>query len=78
LSLAKKDVPNQNLIFSIDDTIYILEKSIKKLIEKELQNEYPVSKFEYNESTGFLLIHLLDHLNYRIGQINYHRRLLDN
>jgi len=61
LSLAKKDVPKQNLIFSIDDTIYIVENSIKKLIEKELQNEYPVSKFEYNESTEFLLIHLLDH-----------------
>ena len=28
-------------------------------------------------STVFFLVHLQGHLNYHLGQINYHRRLLD-
>jgi hypothetical protein len=26
---------------------------------------------------GYFLIHLYGHFNYHLGQINYHRRLLD-
>jgi uncharacterized damage-inducible protein DinB len=34
-------------------------------------------KFEQNNTIGFLLIHLLAHLSYHLGQINYLRRMLD-
>jgi hypothetical protein len=27
-------------------------------------------------TTGYFLVHLATHLNYHLGQINYHRRLL--
>jgi len=29
-------------------------------------------------TTEYFLLHLLGHLNYHLGQISYHRRLLDN
>ena len=44
----------------------------------ELKQEYPILVFEAKTSTEFLLIHLTTHLAYHLGQINYHRRLLDN
>jgi hypothetical protein len=28
-------------------------------------------------TVGYFLIHLYGHFNYHLGQINYHRRLLD-
>jgi hypothetical protein len=33
--------------------------------------------FTEKTSTEFLLVSLLSHLSYHLGQINYHRRLLD-
>lgn len=43
-----------------------------------LQQEYPILVFESKTSTEFFLIHLSTHLAYHLGQINYHRRLLDS
>ena len=44
---------------------------------ESLRKDYPLLKFDQVESIEFLLVHLIAHLNYHLGQINYHRRLLD-
>jgi hypothetical protein len=36
-----------------------------------------VKVFDTMTSTEYLLVHLATHLSYHLGQINYHRRLLD-
>jgi len=78
LEFSQKDVLKKHLIDSIDETIYVLNITINNLMDDDLQKEYPDSKFENKETIEFLLIYLLGHLTYHIGQINYHRRLLDN
>ncbi|MDO8550149.1 MAG: DinB family protein [Ignavibacteria bacterium] len=72
-----KNIPRKELLNSTDETITIINKTIESLPEEMLSKSYPK---EFNNSTvtvEFLLIHLAAHLNYHLGQINYHRRLLD-
>jgi len=78
LEFSQKNVPQQQLIKMVEDTIIVVENGLNKLSEDELEKEYPLLVFKEKTSTGFFLIHLAVHLDYHLGQINYHRRLLDN
>ena len=44
---------------------------------EDLSRTYPLAVFGHDMTTEYFLIHLHGHLNYHLGQINYHRRLLD-
>jgi uncharacterized damage-inducible protein DinB len=72
-----KDIPKAELIDNIEKTTIIVAAALDKLTIEQLEKEYPVLVFENKTSTGYLLIHLTTHLTYHLGQINYHRRLLD-
>lgn len=61
----------------MDETIIVVDNALDKLSEKELRMEFPVLVFETKTSIEFMLIHLTTHLAYHLGQINYHRRLLE-
>jgi hypothetical protein len=78
LEFSQKDVPQQQLIKMVEDTIKVVEDGLNKLNESDLENEYSLLVFKEKTSTGFFLIHMAAHLDYHLGQINYHRRLLDN
>lgn len=77
LEFSLKNVPRTELLDKIDETIKVINKSLDKLDEDSLKNEYPILVFEEKTSTEYLLIHLTTHLSYHLGQINYHRRLID-
>lgn len=77
LEFSIKDVPRQELIQKINDTIAVVEKSLDKIKPDQLDAEYPQPVFGYKMTTGYFLIHLAAHLSYHLGQVNYHRRLLD-
>jgi len=77
LEFSLKDIPKSELISKIENTIEAVNKSLDSLTEKDLEQIYPQIVFEKEMTTGFFLIHLSTHLAYHLGQINYHRRLLD-
>lgn len=77
LEFSLKDIPKSELISKIESTIDVINKSLDSLTEKDLEQIYPQIVFEKEMTTGFFLIHLSAHLAYHLGQINYHRRLLD-
>jgi hypothetical protein len=78
LEFSSRGVPKTELVKKIDETIEAVESSLGKISGEQLEQEYPVKVFEENTSTEWMLVHLAMHLNYHLGQINYHRRLLDN
>jgi hypothetical protein len=78
LEFSQKNVPRQELIKMIENTITVVEDGLNKLNEDDLEKEYPLLVFKEKTSTGYFLIHLTVHLGYHLGQVNYHRRLLDN
>jgi len=78
LEFSLKNIPQVQLVKMIEDTIFVVEDGLSKLNENDLEREYPLLVFKEKTSTGYLLIQLTVHLGYHLGQVNYHRRLLDN
>ncbi|MBC3847922.1 DinB family protein [Winogradskyella echinorum] len=77
LEFSLKNVPKSELIKQVDDTIVVVDQTLIKLSEEDLQKEYSRNPFEDYMTTEYFLTHLAMHLAYHLGQINYHRRLLD-
>ncbi|WP_374461801.1 DinB family protein [Chryseobacterium taeanense] len=77
LEFSLKDVPRAELIQQIESTTEIVNSSLGQLSAEEFMKEYPLEPFGYPMTTEYFLIHLFGHLSYHLGQINYHRRLLD-
>ena len=75
---SKKNIPAKELIKEIDETKDAVIKTIQSLDEKEYEKIYPLDVFNKKMTNIFFLTHLANHLNYHLGQINYHRRILDN
>jgi Protein of unknown function (DUF1572) len=77
LEFSDKDVPRQKMIAALDSTIEVIKNALSTLTEEDYAAEYPLVVFKEKMSTEYFLIHLAVHLGYHLGQINYHRRLLD-
>ena len=73
-----KNIPRQYLITNINDCILTVKESLQHLPEEDLQKDFPIQVFDRTDKTDFMLVHLATHLGYHLGQINYHRRLLDS
>ena len=77
LEFSLKDIPKSELIGKIEETIIVVNNTLDLLSEEDLNTIYPQIVFEKEMTTGFFFVHLSTHLAYHLGQINYHRRLLD-
>lgn len=75
---SNKNIPRKLILEHLEDLKGTIERVILSLTEKDLNDEYPINVFNKESmSVEYFLIHLYSHLNYHLGQINYHRRLLD-
>ncbi|PHN01092.1 DinB family protein [Flavilitoribacter nigricans] len=72
-----KDVPRDQILAEIDLTISEIEGALDQLRPEDLQAEYPLLVFREKTAVQYFLVHLATHLGYHLGQVNYHRRLLD-
>ncbi len=77
LEFSLKDIPRAELISMVEATITVVNNALDLLTEEDLQKEYPLQVLPQKTSTEYFLVHLAAHLGYHLGQINYHRRLLD-
>ena len=75
---SRKNVPVEELLKEIDETKKVVDSTLDSLNNDILQKVYPINVFGEEMTTEFFIIHLLAHLNYHLGQINYHRRIIDN
>lgn len=69
-------VTKNNLLEKIKNTQEVVFKTLENLNSDQLEKIYPEDVLGYRMTTEYFLIHLLGHLNYHLGQINYHRRIL--
>lgn len=74
---TSKGVERSVLIQMVSETNKTVKESFLNFNTDLLQTEYPLLVLDTKTSYEFFLIHLATHLNYHLGQINYHRRLLD-
>lgn len=76
LEFSSKNIPRETIIKQIEDTKTVVKESLSGLSESDFQKEYKRRPFEDFMTTEYFLIHLTMHLAYHLGQINYHRRLI--
>lgn len=74
---ALKNIPKSELIKKIEETIAMVNQVMPNLKEEFLLEDYPLIVLKEKTSTEFFLVHLTAHLSYHLGQVNYHRRLVD-
>jgi uncharacterized damage-inducible protein DinB len=77
LEFSSRNVPRADLLKSIDETIEMMSTTLDQLSDEILSREYPQVVAGGTVTTGYFLTHLSSHVMYHLGQINYHRRLLD-
>ena len=77
LEFSLKNVSRIELIKMIRETSIMIDTTLTGLDETDLNKIYRIPVFGDQMTTIFFLTHLATHLSYHLGQINYHRRLLD-
>lgn len=77
LEFTAKFVDRAIIYKEIDETIEIVSRGIHQIKEHELSGNYPLMIWKKETGMVFTLFHLHSHLTYHLGQINYHRRILD-
>jgi uncharacterized damage-inducible protein DinB len=72
-------VPRAALLAGIATTrrVVAVAVALASSTDAHLAVSYSLLVWEASTSLGYLLQHLTTHLTYHVGQINYHRRLLD-
>ncbi|MBK8553289.1 MAG: DUF1572 family protein [Ignavibacteria bacterium] len=78
LEFSARNVSRKDLIKGIEDTKKMIENIFDGLTLNDVNKIYPIDKFGDNITYGFIFSRLISHLTYHLGQINYHRRILDN
>jgi hypothetical protein len=77
LEFSLKDVPRTELISKVEATIIMVDSVLNGITAAQFDTLFPIEVFGRPMSTEYFLVHLATHLSYHLGQINYHRRLLD-
>lgn len=74
---SDKGVSREELIKKINDMKAMVSEFFTKTDVEILFTVYPKDYFGEHKDIGYVTSILIAHLAYHIGQINYHRRLLD-
>jgi len=74
---SDKNTPRDEVILKIYEAIASIKAVLPYIEEDEMQKEFPEKIGGQTLSIGFFLTHLISHINYHLGQINYHRRLVE-
>ena len=77
LEFSTKFVKRDLLIEQLNATLEMVKTTLSSLSNEDLNLEYPILVFTEKTTTEYLLVHLTTHLTYHLGQINYHRRLIE-
>lgn len=70
-------VTQEELVSRIRASRQTVRVALDNLTPEDFSKTYPLQPFGFEMSTEYFLVHLYSHFSYHLGQINYHRRLLD-
>ncbi len=76
LEFSATGVPQKDLLLMIENTQETVVTALQIIEDKQLSDKYPENVMGYDMTVLYFLVHLNGHLNWHLGQINYHRRLL--
>lgn len=64
------------ILEEVRETRNVIASFFKRVDSSIYESTYPLEVFGFKMTTFFFITHLQGHLNYHLGQVNYHRRLL--
>lgn len=73
---SNTDIPRTEMVADIETTRGIVAEAINGLTEEDLNKDFAID-FHGPQTIEYILTSMQSHLGYHLGQINYHRRLLD-
>ena len=76
LEFSEQNISRKALLQQLDAVQLVVANGWDSLSESQLSEPFPLDSWPKTHSTEYVLLLLLAHLNYHLGQINYHRRLL--
>ena len=71
-----RNVPQAKLISDINEVKESIKHSLSNLSPEDLQKDFPIKMRDEVHSTQIMLVYLLAHFNYHLGQVNYLRRMM--
>lgn len=78
LEFSDKNISRDEIINGLKEAITVLKSSLENLTDEEFNGDYPEEIYGGVQKTSAIAVYMLNHLNYHLGQINYHRRLLSD
>lgn len=73
---SEKNVPRSEILERLASAKKVVEVALGKMSDAQLADVYPANHFGEGRSNLFVLLTLLTHLGYHLGQVNYLRRLV--
>lgn len=74
---SRKNVSRDELLNEIGSAVKSVSDVFVNFDERELGQSFPDKTFGENASNGDAIVHCAIHFGYHLGQINYHRRILN-
>jgi len=74
---TSKGVKRENLVGGLEELIPMIKKTLNAFTQEDMEAEYPLIFDDMKVSNSYVLLQLLLHLNYHLGQVNYLRRILE-
>jgi hypothetical protein len=71
---GRRDVSVAEIVGELDKTIATLDATFADLEETAMDRPFPQEIAGVRPTVGEFLIHLVSHLAYHLGQVDYHRR----
>jgi len=73
----RKDVERKELVAQLEELISLINQTLTALTSEQMEVEFPIFFDKPKTSVSYVLVQLLAHLNYHLGQVNYLRRVLE-
>jgi len=72
----RRDVPRSQLIEDLHRADSVVRETLDRLDPSALAGPYPIPVANRRLDTGDFLMHLVAHLAYHMGQVDFHRRIV--
>lgn len=72
-----KRIDRKIIVEQLQELIPIINKTVNQLKPEQMESPYPIFFDKENATNSYVLIQLLLHLNYHLGQVNYLRRVFE-
>ncbi|CAN5404195.1 hypothetical protein BH10BAC6_BH10BAC6_07880 [soil metagenome] len=73
---ATQDLPRAVLMGRCEETAEMIRVAMQSCTDETLARPFPLATFGEGRSTGDVLLRLVAHFRYHLGQVNYLRRML--